>query len=343
VVVYSDEHASFTQFVAGLRSADLRGFESEAVELDAVSDRIAGWEATHFPGGTGRIGGALVDDLFRLARHAAHHDGEPPTFFAFSARDHHDLDAVAARLVSADLTRTQEDQELRSEYDRTDRFWGSLYRCYGDFKHHYNVCAERELARRSNTAPLATQPAPYTTPQAIPFLEPDDELKEKVRTRDGFRCVCCDLVNTRARLHIDHITASYHGGQPAIDNLQTLCSTCNRVKGVDRINFRTNVTPLTTAPPQFQLIGIPSGPGVKTREDWQTCLRRSINFFYRCSAVARVEVGLRGEYLRTWSVELHPANDPAWLKPHYQSMLDEIRETRRAAMLEAAPDQIRVA
>jgi superfamily II DNA or RNA helicase len=337
VVVFSDERNQFTRFVSDLQSADLDGFEDETVELDDVRDQINTWAATYFPDGLPRIGGALDHDLFRLARHTAHNDGVPPVFFAFESRNSHDLDAVAARFLSADYTRAQEDRELRTEYDRQDRFWTALYRTYAEFIAHFDACVRRTQARQHHGS-LST--APYSTPEAIQIPEPDDTLKEMVRTRDGFRCLCCGRGKPRVRLQVDHITSSYHGGVPVLDNLQTLCSSCNNAKGVERINYRVNTTPLTSAPSGIALVGVPTRANARNREDWQACLRGSINRFYRCAAVARVEVGARGEYLRNWSVELFPGNDPSWLSPHYHLMLDEIRETRRDADLEAAPDRI---
>lgn len=49
--------------------------------------------------------------------------------------------------------------------------------------------------------------------------------------RDGYRCVNCD---TDDNLTVDHITPWSKGGSDDLDNLQTLCGSCNSSKG-DRV------------------------------------------------------------------------------------------------------------
>jgi hypothetical protein len=52
--------------------------------------------------------------------------------------------------------------------------------------------------------------------------------RREVMERDGHACRSC---GSRTHLEIDHVVAVAHGGSDEIDNLQTLCRTCNRVKG----------------------------------------------------------------------------------------------------------------
>jgi len=49
-------------------------------------------------------------------------------------------------------------------------------------------------------------------------------------------------------------------------------------------------------------------------------LRRSINFFYNCSAVHSVNT-LSSE----WVITLHTGNNPRWLEPHLDNLADRIR------------------
>lgn len=49
-----------------------------------------------------------------------------------------------------------------------------------------------------------------------------------VMERDKYRCVHC---GTHERLTVDHITALANGGTSDLDNLQTLCASCNSRKG----------------------------------------------------------------------------------------------------------------
>lgn len=53
----------------------------------------------------------------------------------------------------------------------------------------------------------------------------------KVFERDGFKCKAC---GTPENLTIDHIEPERHGGTSVIENLQTLCKSCNSKKGTRR-------------------------------------------------------------------------------------------------------------
>jgi len=54
------------------------------------------------------------------------------------------------------------------------------------------------------------------------------EIRQMVFGRDGFKCVFC---SSRKSLSVDHIRPVAHGGGDDIENLQTLCKSCNSKKG----------------------------------------------------------------------------------------------------------------
>jgi len=54
-----------------------------------------------------------------------------------------------------------------------------------------------------------------------------DEIRQQVLTRDNNQCVKC---KSPEKLEIDHIIPVSKGGKGVIDNLQTLCISCNRSK-----------------------------------------------------------------------------------------------------------------
>ena len=51
--------------------------------------------------------------------------------------------------------------------------------------------------------------------------------------RDGYRCRECGASKDETSLEIDHIVPVARGGTNDIDNLQTLCRECNRMKHTD--------------------------------------------------------------------------------------------------------------
>lgn len=59
------------------------------------------------------------------------------------------------------------------------------------------------------------------------------ELRHKVFVRDGYRCRECGKSNKETSLEIDHIFPLSKGGPTTEENLQVLCTECNRAKKDD--------------------------------------------------------------------------------------------------------------
>lgn len=55
-------------------------------------------------------------------------------------------------------------------------------------------------------------------------------LRREVFARDGLRCVLCGSTD---RLHADHIYPRWLGGLNLLENLRTLCRSCNLAKGMN--------------------------------------------------------------------------------------------------------------
>ncbi len=343
VMAFEAERACFDRLIAGLRTADLAAFEDPAARLDDVRGVVAGWEAEYFADAEERVGGGLTADLFAVARHLAQNDGDPPRFFPFGVRDDHDLDAVAARVYADDLGPRRADEALQAEYTRRDRYWRVIYHTYRQFKSHFDGCLNRLLDAHQHRADPAGHRPVFRTPEAVPVAEPPEDLKEGVKSRDGHRCLCCGYARRRSVLAVDHISPSYHGGSNHFDNLQTLCRACNTAKGIERVSFRNHQTTLTAAPPRLPALRTPDGEHAGDPEWWEMFVRRTLNLFYRCAAVAAVEIGARGERFWQWQVRLLPGNDPAWVGPYLAALAAEICAVREAAGYAAAPERITVA
>lgn len=60
-----------------------------------------------------------------------------------------------------------------------------------------------------------------------------DALRAVVRERAGSRCEYCRMPEAGAYFvhEPDHIIATQHGGQTALENLALACTQCNRLKG----------------------------------------------------------------------------------------------------------------
>ena len=344
VMVFEEEQPAFERFIKALKNEDLGSFEEDTVRLADVRDRVADWHGKYFSEADARVGGGLVEDLFSVARHLAQNERQAPKFFPFDVRGQHDLDAVAKDHLAQELSDRAKAEALRAEYTRQDRYWRVLYYAYPLFKSHYNACIDRILDADEHGYDPAEHRPRFKTPEAIPVSEPPEDLKERVKSRDGFRCLCCGYDKQRPQLQVDHISPSYHGGNNHFDNLQTLCKVCNGPdgKGIEKISFRNNQTTLTAPPSRLRILRTPSGDRVKEPEWWEMFLRRTINLFYRCAAVDSVEIGGRGERFRHWKIRLFPGNNEKWLDPHLPALIQRIREVREKEGYEAAPDHITV-
>jgi hypothetical protein len=60
------------------------------------------------------------------------------------------------------------------------------------------------------------------------------QIRFRILARDGSRCLMCGRSPPEVTLHVDHVRAFADGGTDDLDNLATLCSTCNIGKAAYR-------------------------------------------------------------------------------------------------------------
>jgi len=66
-----------------------------------------------------------------------------------------------------------------------------------------------------------------------------NNLREQIKRRDGYKCVCCGASledEPHLLLEIDRIIPVFKGGKTLPENLQTLCWRCNRSKSDKLVN-----------------------------------------------------------------------------------------------------------
>ncbi len=336
VMVFEDQEEGYRQYLDYLLSIDLNQLDSESVTiLDA--EQILDHSIEHFfPKQGNAISQIDRKDLFHIARHVAQNDHSLPHFFRFEERQGYDLDVVAKKHIEHDLGQRQVNESLTTEFHRLDRYWRSLYPTYQLFKTQYDACVNRLLL-----GSVLPPPFPPPEPQATVGREPTAEQKRQVKSRDGYRCLCCGERN-RQRLQVDHIAPWYFGGQHSLENLQTLCKICNGEKDRKKINFRihrdhTREVPEADFPPIRQ----PSRDEAGDADFWAQSLRRAINFFYGAAAVDQIKIGRKGRNFYEWNIELFDGNQPSWLTTHLPKILEIIRAARSNAGFDG-PDGLRV-
>lgn len=79
---------------------------------------------------------------------------------------------------------------------------------------------------------LNEQPTRPASPHKRQPIRPS--VRFAVLSRDHYRCVCCgrSAEVDGVKLEVDHRIPVAKGGTNRLDNLQTLCMTCNRGKGI---------------------------------------------------------------------------------------------------------------
>jgi hypothetical protein len=338
VMVFDHELEGYENLIRELKSNINPAFYEEGVQYNDVQSLVLDLERLVFPSVDEHFGSDLSQDIFGIARHIAQ-NSTAPKFFSFEERDRHNLDLIAVEFIAKDLTRRQEDDALRLEFNRQDRYWQVLYNSYELFKSQYNGCVERILHAGRHGIISENHKIKMMT-SSPNRQEPSDELKQQVRVRDG-KCLWCGIKNSRS-LQVDHIVPKYFGGSNILDNLQTLCSKCNtELKGIKRINFRDCQTDLTMPPQELHEFEMPSGDKSNSSASWEQFLCRTVNFFYQCGAVDSVTIRTRGYSLYNWKIYLNAGNDPRWLEPHLETLLKRIISTKKEAD-RTPPDSITV-
>lgn len=320
VMVFDHEEDGYKNLVDRKLHHIPEELEEEAVQFEKVRDLIGGLRTQFFPDPASHFGSNLDQDIFSILRHMAQNNSKPK-FFPFEDRKNHDLDLIAEMHIAKDTGPTKLNKELQIEYNRDDRYWKVLYPSYDHFKHHYDGCENRILN------PLIPEPPWPPGPEARPHVLED--IKRKVKERDGNKCLCCGMENKRY-LQVDHIDPKYYGGSDDPENLQTLCSRCNSKKGTDTINFRNHETKLEIPPKSLPEFNMPEGAQANNIDSWKEFISKTVNFFYNCGAVQDVVIHDVGYYDYTWQVRLHPGNDPNWLEPHLTELAKHIRNSRRS-------------
>jgi hypothetical protein len=226
----------------------MAAFEGEQIDSASCESDLSEWIGRFFPDAKEAMNDNLRMNLLFIGRHIGQNPDARPVFFSFSDRDNHDLDKVVQRFsFETKLNRLEEDEALQTEYQRSDRYWKTIYYHYDLFTSQYDACFKRMLNLRRQGNEFKPPENIVIASDPLHSREPSEQLKEQVKARDGNQCLCCGEDNKRF-LQIDHVAPDYYGGASTLDNLQTLCKICNTDKMLNTINFRSHQTLLRQPP-----------------------------------------------------------------------------------------------
>ena len=319
VMVYEKTKDKFDSFMGGVFDNLPQEWADEKLDENVLKPHVDGWLKEYFDQEQDDIGGMLEPYMIKIVRHIAQ-NGEKPDYFPFTLRDDYDLDKLAKNLCTKDFYGERE--ILQYEFNRSGSLWKVFYRDYYLFKRAVDEAKITICEKERNS------PSPPDTVETV-ILEPDDNgkvppewLRKQVIARDGSKCLCCGRSGRGVKLEIDHIIPYSIGGKTVLENLQTLCSVCNKNKSINEINFRDIHSSTLKLPKNLELLT------PHKDENPKYTMTRIVNFFYHCQAVIGMTIHVKssGSHYYKWKIELYAGNNPEWLKNQRKKLITFIHD-----------------
>lgn len=308
VMVYNSNFEVIKNLINALKNNTPEEWASETIDEDEIIKVIEARFSKIIDFVKYDIDGKLKSTVVSIVRHISQ-NGEEPKFQAFEIRDQYNIDNLVEKYRNLDMV--QLIARLKADFQDNRLQWKKLYK---KFEWFWQAFADALIR------------IPITSDSVGPIKPPDPEISiEKYRDtifkRDNNACRCCGKEMGRGiRLELDHIVPIKMGGTTTLDNLQTLCKTCNKIKGTQLISFLNNVTPLSKPLP-FQLLkSNPSEP-----ENYS--IKRIINFFFRADVVCNIDFHqkMSGKYYYRWRIIIYYGNPLEWIIPYKQNIIEFIR------------------
>ncbi len=325
VIVYEFNKAQYETMLNDPVFGKLEQYADEMVVDNTLLSIVHRLMDLYFDHEKDNFDGLLEGNIIKIIRHVAQND-QRPIFVDFHERNLYDLDRLAKEMEHD--TYSQVNQKLRSIFEDEAVHWRILYKNFQTFKNAFSRSMERVLAEPEI--------------QAVPPIEPDktvdtvvptqalthgltDKIKQKVKARDSYSCVCCGKKPVRG-LEVDHIKPVSMEGTDELSNLQTLCKQCNQIKRGHEINFK--VIGPTLSRPKTELALFP----FQQYDRIEHVMARIVNLFYHGKAMFKLNYSSKsyGPYYLIWEIILYSDHDPAWLSSHSAALLKHVQTKLRA-------------
>jgi hypothetical protein len=256
--------------------------------------------------------GNLFTNIIKIMRHLAQ-NGSSPEFVNFNQRNLYDLDKVAEQLI--DTPPRECNTYLKNLFNNEGSLWQVLYG--GNFIYFKKAFDNAVNIILNGGVPGLLQ-IPPEDPEPLPILK--DKIRQQVMKRDNYQCLCCGKERRKGvPLEIDHILPVAMGGKNVPSNLQTLCRQCNGLKGVNEIDYRSIVSPLSTTKEMILF-------DCSNSDDINHYIARVVNHIYHCRAFCSLDYSSRrnGKYYETWQINLYNGNNSLWLDRNLAKLLEHI-------------------
>ncbi|WP_192881709.1 DEAD/DEAH box helicase family protein [Nostoc sp. CENA543] len=313
VMVYEHTKDKLGTFMTFIRSTDLLGeWSKEYLDEQWMQPQVEQWLDKYFDRKSDDIGQKLQSDLMKIVRHIAQNESLPP-YHSFEERENYDLDKMAEKVMN--FLPYQKHEYLKGEFSKPGTLWKTFYKNLRRFETAVDAAIINIIYSHRSVVDKISPVEINPDQEKNEDRELTEAEKAEVKKRDGYVCLCCGT-NKWDKLQIDHIKPFSMGGKTTIENSQTLCNICNRVKGNHEISFLCKQTKLSS-PKKLDL----SRP--YTGQSATRIITRLVNIFYHCKAVYKVSWHV---LTYTYSIELYPGNNPEWLRKHRAELLNFIQK-----------------
>jgi superfamily II DNA or RNA helicase len=318
VMVYNKTRDRMKNFINNNIHKIPEQWSDEKLDDQTIIPQVNSWINEYFDPNEDLIGSNLRHDLIKICRHIAIH-GFAPEYYEFVDRERFDLGRLA------NLLRRQPKQQqlysLKTEYESPGNLWRVFYKNFHMFITAFDLELTRIILEEMDPDSNGKYISAPNMPENMIDNEVTKEEKDQIKSRDNFTCLCCYRSGKGVNLQIDHIIPVFQGGRADVENSQTLCKECNMQKGKNAINFRINSSPCAI-PKDFRIYPI------KGNESPLHALCRTINMFYHCQALFRIDCSLRrnGKHYSTWEIVLYQGNNPELLIAHKSDLMKYIQD-----------------
>lgn len=296
IVVLEDEVEVFDLFIQNYSTQHKNPlWENEELDIEKAENLISNYLVAHnfIPNK------ATIVKLIQIARHLGQNNTSPD-YFTFEQKDEINLRKLVLKIREENWGRDQAEDYLENEYlNAENTLLKVLFPRYEDFYRAYEY--EDNVYRRSRKKKVTIKESDqgiYTKRLA------SEEVRKRVLSRDGHRCLCCGKTTN---LQIDHII-SFKEEEPDDDNpdlYQTLCSTCNKEKSSHSFNYR--YTHYDTSKMRIENVLTTNNAA----ENPIYYFTRLINCFYKTSAVQPNTIHAKNNGNSIWKAAIKYGDDPS--------------------------------